>query len=698
MKQIVNGIQMNAVTIDSSSIVTVVQPTGSNLHCVLDTSNVVVQGNVNSLNTFAPGTMDVFGGLVVGHRNNQVAVSFVSGPVENLVTVTTTGTATALILGGQALFSTGTGSTADAKGVSFGETFYKPGHEIYSVFTAYFTQPTDTSSFQRIGHYTDGLNGFFLGYEGLTFGVVKLSGGIVTFTSQANFSGDLLDGSSGSKFTRNSVPEVLDKTKLNVFRIRFGWLGSAPVYFEILNPDGSWVTFHKILQPNLLNAPSIQDPNNPITVHVSKFGSDVTNLVVSTSCWAAGVVSDLNVCETSITQQINALGQEIVFDVQSGVSSASAQIFGTWVGIITFEGSVDGNNFVPQSVGSEGIGGLTVTQTSANGIYTTPVGSFQKFRLKAGNWSSGTAQITIRGSTATHGVMVVEPLPQGNNHLGEVTIIPGGNLGFFNSFTGNGQVFGPIPAFAGYSTASIQVSNTWIGTILVEASIDNINFATVVLYKDSDITSVISTNGIYNFPNNAYTLIKISTTSWVSGQADITINNSATVGSVIINSSLPSGTNVIGHVIQDNSAVVLAIAGSLAPTLVDGANVPLSVDTSGSVRMINNDALTPYHLISAAGTNPTVIKASAGRIYGWDIYNSNAALRKLAFHDTSSAPTAGSNVYFTFPLAPTSGRNQLAEAGINFKHGISFTTVTGISDVDSSSVVAKDLSINIFYK
>jgi hypothetical protein len=110
------------------------------------------------------------------------------------------------------------------------------------------------------------------------------------------------------------------------------------------------------------------------------------------------------------------------------------------------------------------------------------------------------------------------------------------------------------------------------------------------------------------------------------------------------------------------------------------------------------DSLTPFHLASAASTNPTSIKATSGKIYGWFIYNNNSNIRKVAFHDTSSAPVAGSGVYFTLPIPPNSGANILGSSGIIFNNGIALTTVTGISDVDSSAVGLNDLNINLWYK
>lgn len=105
-----------------------------------------------------------------------------------------------------------------------------------------------------------------------------------------------------------------------------------------------------------------------------------------------------------------------------------------------------------------------------------------------------------------------------------------------------------------------------------------------------------------------------------------------------------------------------------------------------------------FHLVSAATTNATNIKSSAGKVTGWYIYNSNAAARKLVFHNSASAPTAGSGVYFSLMIPPSSGANCPFPDGIDFSAGIGITTVTGLADSDNAAVAANDLIINIFYK
>lgn len=130
------------------------------------------------------------------------------------------------------------------------------------------------------------------------------------------------------------------------------------------------------------------------------------------------------------------------------------------------------------------------------------------------------------------------------------------------------------------------------------------------------------------------------------------------------------------------------------PALVAGTaqigTVGLQPQTTGG--------LTTYHLVSAGTTNATNIKNTPGQVFGWYIYNSNAAARKVVFHNTAGTPTAGASVFFSLMIPPTSGANVEMTNGIAFSAGIAITTVTGLADSDTAAVALNDLIINVFYK
>lgn len=140
---------------------------------------------------------------------------------------------------------------------------------------------------------------------------------------------------------------------------------------------------------------------------------------------------------------------------------------------------------------------------------------------------------------------------------------------------------------------------------------------------------------------------------------------------------------------------LIALFKRLLSKLTSGITVSLSAAASGGA--------TPYHLVSAASTNATVVKASAGTLKGIHAFNINASPRYLKFYDTASTPTAGSGTVKRTVLIPgnTSGGGaslKLPPEGINFASGIAFVTVTGIADTDATAVAANELLIELEYK
>lgn len=259
-----------------------------------------IENTITSEVIVRPVHDDILGVAVSGTRNNQIEVSFDTSFNTDVVTNSNTGTGGASISNGHALYSTGTGTTATSKAVSVATLNYRPAHEEYVYFTAAFTTPTSANSDQRIGLY-DTNNGFFIGYDGLTFGITKRTAASDTFTARTSWNGDLLTGAVGSKFTRDGVPEAINLTFSNLFRIRFAWLGSASVLFEVFSPDGEWVVFHTLRVPNSQLNPSINTPNLPITLEVIKASADATNLILYTACWAAGTTSNYSKITDTLT-------------------------------------------------------------------------------------------------------------------------------------------------------------------------------------------------------------------------------------------------------------------------------------------------------------------------------------------------------------------------------------------------------------
>jgi hypothetical protein len=204
-------------------------------------------------------------------------------------------------------------------------------------------------------------------------------------------------------------------------------------------------------------------------------------------------------------------------------------------------------------------------------------------------------------------------------------------------------------------------------------SITNTSFAST----QSGTWNITNISGTVSLPTGAATSAKqpaLGTAGTASSDV-LTVQGIASMTALKVDGSA---------VTQPVSGTVTANAGTgtMTVTVVSGA-------TGGD---------STFHLVSAATTNATNIKASAGKVTGWYVYNSNANARKVAFHNTAGTPTAGSSIHSSIVIPGLAAANVSFPDGIDFSTGIAITTVTDLTDAGSTAVALNDLIINIYYK
>jgi hypothetical protein len=147
--------------------------------------------------------------------------------------------------------------------------------------------------------------------------------------------------------------------------------------FEAYSPDGSWVVFHNIKQPNSDVNPSIANPDLPITLEVAKASADATDLKMYTACWAAGSTSDLEPVTATITDNtLAALSRSVITGVTTGGGGGYVNVKVNPSGALTaeVEGTVSVDNFpATQAV----TGPLTDSELRASAV-TTSVDNFSE--------------------------------------------------------------------------------------------------------------------------------------------------------------------------------------------------------------------------------------------------------------------------------------------------------------------------------
>ena len=183
---------------------------------------------------------------------------------------------------------------------------------------------------------------------------------------------------------------------------------------------------------------------------------------------------------------------------------------------------------------------------------------------------------------------------------------------------------------------------------------------------------------------------------------------SAVIGSVTIQAT--SGTALVAD--QTNSElrvstyVKTTTAGDTALTLGQAtmsASLPVTLASNQPTQNVTPQASTtggstPSHTMSAASTNATSLKASAGLLYGFCISNANAAARYFKLYNKASAPTVGTDTPVTTVQVPANGTVIRAyPVGMTFSTGIAWAATGLITNADTTAIAANDLSIDIDY-
>lgn len=150
---------------------------------------------------------------------------------------------------------------------------YIPGHEIYAYFTYKFQTPEFNS--QQIAGVYDGVNGFAVAFnEQKEFVFKRYKNGIV-FDEVIDITKVLKDG-------------TFDPTKLNIYLIRFGYLGVAPPSLIVVNTIGGFSLAKTIPYPNIYESIHINQTHLPLKVEIiNNSGVSIANKNGSVS---AGII------------------------------------------------------------------------------------------------------------------------------------------------------------------------------------------------------------------------------------------------------------------------------------------------------------------------------------------------------------------------------------------------------------------------
>ena len=165
-----------------------------------------------------------------------------------------------------------------------------------------------------------------------------------------------------------------------------------------------------------------------------------------------------------------------------------------------------------------------------------------------------------------------------------------------------------------------------------------------------------------------------------------------TVGFVSVEKFAPTPVYIQGQEMQ----------GTACPAPVTQV-CTVTATVSGSLTSAGTTTATPAtptaSIVNSAGsTNGTVVKASAGTVYGLTVSNINAAIRYLKLYNSTTVTVGTTTPAITIAI-PAGGFVSLnwGPLGMRFGTGICLGMTTGAADSDTGAVAANEIKSTISY-
>lgn len=356
------------------------------------------------------------------------------------------------------------------------------------------------------------------------------------------------------------------------------------------------------------------------------------------------------------------------------------------------------------------IDGSTVTQPVSASSLPLPTGASTAAKQPALG-TAGTASadvITVQGITSMTPLLVNasgNAVPVTDNS-GSLTVDNGGTFAVQAAQSGTWNitnVSGTVSLPTGAATAAKQPALGTAGTASSDViTVQGIASMTALKVDGSAVTQPVSgTVGVSGTVtvDSELTTADLDTGVGTDTRAVVGLVYGASGGGTLVSTTnpLPVGDNG-GSLTVDNAGTFAVQAAQSGTWTVQPGNTANTTAWKVSDTPVTSGGCSNYHVVAAASTNTANIKASAGQVYGWAIFNAAAYNVYVKLHNTSGTPTAGSGVIKTIGVPAGGGNNIDLSKGIAFGTGIGISIVKDIADAGTTAVAASDCVVDIHYK
>lgn len=217
--------------------------------------------------------------------------------------------------------------------------------------------------------------------------------------------------------------------------------------------------------------------------------------------------------------------------------------------------------------------------------------------------------------------------------------------------------------FEGSLNSTNGTDGNWFAVQAIRSSANTIETTTGVLAAAPAYAWELSVNALRYF--------RIRATAWTSGTQVWT---------------LVPGTYATEPIPGAQVSATQPISGTVTATVTGGTVMGVAPTTTNAI------------LSSAATTNGTVAKASAGTIYGLTVSNTGAAAAFVKLHNSTTITVGTTAVALTVPV-PAGGVVSLAwgTQGMRYATGICYSITNLAADTDTTAVALNQVKVNLSY-
>jgi hypothetical protein len=243
---------------------------------------------------------------------------------------------------------------------------------------------------------------------------------------------------------------------------------------------------------------------------------------------------------------------------------------------------------------------------------------------------------------------------------------------------------------SGNTAATINTTASPGHVMQVYADGRNANWADTLVASGTTPNVTTRASRIENLPDDD---VELYAYLWAwNGTTNPASTTTWTLGFVAVEDVANVPTYLAGVRPQGNNAplpVVFPTSQAVTPGALVAGTAAIG-DVGVQYRANATGAASRFHFVAANTTNATNIKNTAGRLLGGNFLNTTAAPVYVKLTNTTTAPTPGVTAIHMVIGIPANGSVSFTyEGGVSFATGISFYTVTGAADANTTAVAAE---------